>query len=153
MRVDTILAFHLLQIKISSHATSSPPCFNGERWCLSVYTLHLIVPPRLKKKQKKQQTLEISAGTCPIVSVPFRMATAKQPCVLDVSRTCSGELFAGTANAHHGLSMTSINKSNESVDFYLIAQLTQKWQNQLHRAVNLVQSYDLTSRGWALARR
>ena len=31
----------------------------------------------------------------------------------------SGELFAGTVNAHHRLSMTSINKWKESVDFIL----------------------------------
>ena len=66
--VDTIFLsfnnFSSSATKISSQGicTSSLPCSNGEQWCLSVDTLHLIVSPRLRKTS----SLEISAGTCPI---------------------------------------------------------------------------------------
>ena len=62
----------------------------------------------------------------------------------------TGELFVGAVNASSWTVNDKHKKMKRSVDFY---QLTQKWQKQLHRAVTLVQSYDLTSRGWALARR
>ena len=112
MRVDTIFlsffnSFWSTATKISSHATSSPPCSNGEWWCLSVQTLHLIVPPRLRENQ---QTLEISAGTC------------TSDCKMVMCVGClpnSGELFVGTANAHHELSMTSMKNETKVLTFIL----------------------------------
>ena len=63
-----------------------PALPNGERQCLSVDNLHLIVPPRLRKNQ------QTSAGTCPIVSVPVCMVTTKWSCILAVSRTVESSL-------------------------------------------------------------
>ena len=56
MCVDTIFlsffnSFSLSATKISLHDTLSPPCSNSEWRRLSVDTLHLIVPPCLRKKQ------------------------------------------------------------------------------------------------------
>ena len=98
--------------KISSHATSSPPCFNGERRCLSVYTLHLIVPPHLRKKPADFGDLSSN--------MPYCQCTGD--CIAVMCVGClpnSGELFAGTANTHHRLSMTSIKNEMEVLTFIL----------------------------------
>ena len=45
-------SFRFSATQISSQGTLSPPCSKGERQCLSVDTLHLIVPPCLRKTSR-----------------------------------------------------------------------------------------------------